>query len=429
MTAVHDPPLPTGTPGVDEPGFPRIDLALIQLVIEQAARAAEPSGCTEAELIDQIQQIDSLQNCVAALQASRIHAFAREHVGNAIAAGRTDPERLERGAVAQVALACHTSPADARARIRAARDMREGLDHVREAFTSGRLSATKVGAVVAACSDLDPAERAWVDARLAQHDLTRLGIGRLRDLVRRLAAEIAPEKFRARVDAARAERRVTLRPAPDAMVYLTGYLPVEQGVACLASLQKAFVQASVDPAPLTWSRGQVLADTLVERLTGRSKATDIDVDVQVVVPVEALLDTASPLPAEIPGHGPVPVELLATATGRKTVRQLLTRAGTVIGGDSRRRAFTGLLAELVRARDGNRCAEPYCDAPIRHIDHIRRVADDGRTTLDNGRGTCEFHNHVREQPGWQVHRTPDGVRTTTPTGHSYHAPSPSSDEA
>ncbi|GAA1389306.1 HNH endonuclease signature motif containing protein [Pseudonocardia kongjuensis] len=435
MTAVHDPPLPTDIPDVDEPGFPRIDLALIQLVIEHAARATEPSGdavpsrCTEAELIDQIQQIESLQNCVAALQASRIRAFAREHVGNGIAAGRTDPERLERGAVAQVALACHTSPAEARTRIRAARDLRAGLDHVREAFTSGRLSATKVATVVAACSDLDPAERARVDARLALHDLGRLGIGRLRDLARRLAAEIAPEKFRARVEAARAERRVTLRPAPDAMVYLTGYLPVEQGAACLAALQKAFVQVSADPAPLTRSRGQVLADTLVERLTGRSTATEVDVEVQVVVPVEALLDPGSPLPAEIPGHGPVPVELLATTTGRKTVRRLLTRAGTVIGGESRRRTFTGLLAELVRARDGNRCTEPYCDAPIRHVDHIRRVADGGRTTLDNGRGTCEFHNHVREQPGWRVERTPDGVRTTTPTGHSYLTPSRAPNEA
>src|SRR5215212_5000968 len=33
-------------------------------------------------------------------------------------------------------------------------------------------------------------------------------------------------------------RRVGLRPAPDTMAVLTGYLPVEQGVACLAALRR-----------------------------------------------------------------------------------------------------------------------------------------------------------------------------------------------
>ena len=32
-------------------------------------------------------------------------------------------------------------------------------------------------------------------------------------------------------------RRVSLRPAPDTMSLLTGYLPAEQGVACLKSLR------------------------------------------------------------------------------------------------------------------------------------------------------------------------------------------------
>ncbi|MFC4458292.1 HNH endonuclease, partial [Pseudonocardia nematodicida] len=72
-----------------------------------------------------------------------------------------------------------------------------------------------------------------------------------------------------------------------------------------------------------------------------------------------------------------------------------------------------------RARTRNRCTEAYCDAPIRHIDHITRAADHGTTTLDQGRGTCEFHNYLREQPGWKVEHTPDGVTTTTPTGHTY----------
>ncbi len=246
-----------------------------------------------------------------------------------------------------------------------------------------------------------------------------MGVGKLRDLARSLAAQVAPEKFRARHAAARSGRRVTLRPAADGMTDLIAHLPAEQGAACYAALHKAFNDASVNPAPMTRGRGQVMADTLVERVTGQTTADGVNVEVQIVVPIEALVDPDSPLPAELPGHGPVPVELLATTTGRKTWRRLITRAGIVIGGDSRRRAFTGVLADLIKARDRHRCSEPFCDSPIRHIDHIQRWADGGRTEFDNGRGLCAFHNYLREEAGWQVRRTKNGVLTMTPTGHSY----------
>jgi hypothetical protein len=139
-----------------------------------------------------------------------------------------------------------------------------------------------------------------------------------------------------------------------------------------------------------------MADTLVERITGQATAEDVNVEIQVLVPVEALLDPASPLPAELPGFGPLPVEMLSTAEGRTTLRRLFTRDGAVIGGDARSRGFRGPLAKVIGARDGGRCTAPYCDAPIRHTDHRLRRCHGGRTSLDNGRGLCAFHNHVRE---------------------------------
>jgi hypothetical protein len=162
-----------------------------------------------------------------------------------------------------------------------------------------------------------------------------------------------------------------------------------------------------------------MADTLVERITGQTTARDVNVEVQVLVPVEALIDPSSPLPAEIPGYGPIPVDLALTGNGRKTLRRLLTRNGVVIGGDSRQRTFTGTLARFISARDGNRCTEPYCDAPIRQHDHIITWADGGLTAFDNGRGLCEFHNYVRNGRGWNVHREGDTITTTTPTGAQY----------
>ena len=98
---------------------------------------------------------------------------------------------------------------------------------------------------------------------------------------------------------------------------------------------------------------------------------------------------------------------------------MITRDGIIIGGDSRQRTYAGTLATFIKARDGHRCAEPYCDAPIRHLDHIKRWADGGLTTFDNGRGLCEFHNHVREGRDWDVRREGDTITTTTPTGARY----------
>ncbi len=162
-----------------------------------------------------------------------------------------------------------------------------------------------------------------------------------------------------------------------------------------------------------------MADTLVERLTGQATAEDVDIQVHIMVPVEALLDPDSPLPAEIPGYGPVPVDLLATGEGRKTWRRLIIRDGIVIGGDSVQRNFTGVLANLINMRDGGRCTAPYCDALIGHYDHIIRRRHGGRTEFDNGRGLCAFSTIICEksapqpvdhpgsgsegrQPQWQV---------------------------
>jgi hypothetical protein len=104
-----------------------------------------------------------------------------------------------------------------------------------------------------------------------------------------------------------------------------------------------------------------------------------------------------------------------------------------VGGDARRRCFEGWLAELIKLRDQQTCRNPYCGAPIRHIDHITRHSEGGATSYTNGRGVCERCNYVREMPGWQITIIDAGpsdeahsIMITTPTGHHYlsRAPDP-----
>ena len=100
----------------------------------------------------------------------------------------------------------------------------------------------------------------------------------------------------------------------------------------------------------------------------------------------------------------------------------------IVGGDPRTRYFNGWLRTLIGLRD-QYCRHPYCTAPIRHSDHIRRWADGGETSLINGQGLCERHNHTKDLPGWHSHTdggppTAPHIRVTTPTGHIYTSRAP-----
>jgi hypothetical protein len=266
---------------------------------------------------------------------------------------------------------------------------------------------------------------------------TKIGRGIAEQI--RLACHISPMTAARRLNTARA----LWFELPDTYNQLrTGMqLPVEQGVACYAALRRqadAIVATGDDR-----SRDQIMADTLVERLTGQATAGDLNIELQLMMPLDALIKRDDPNAAVIPGYGPLPRELaweiLTTSRGRKWWRRLFTaptresnRRGPLVGGEPTRRYFDGWLAKLVRLRDQT-CRDPFGDAPIRHIDHITRHSDGGPTTFTNGRGVCARGNLTREMPGWHITRTgcsyqPElhKIIITTPTGHHYlsRAPDP-----
>jgi hypothetical protein len=249
---------------------------------------------------------------------------------------------------------------------------------------------------------------------------------------RRIAYALDPEAFTRCAAKARKDRRVTLRPAPDTMTYLCGLLPVREGVAVHAALTKHAdaLRAQGDER----SRGQIMADTLVERVTGLSVASQVPVEVNVVMSDAALFgESGAPgreTPAHVDGYGPVPApvarEWLADPETTVWIRRLYARVSdqALVAMDSTRRVFAGNLRRFIRIRD-QRCRTPWCDAPIRHADHAERHADGGPTSVANSQGLCEACNHAKEAPGWHTQGCADGsVDTTTPTGHRYRSPVP-----
>jgi len=393
------------------------------------ALAADPAPGTDADRVDRIACFERMRGALAAAQQAEIVAFARSQVEAQIADDRLDPAAVGRGIGDQIGLACRVSPFHGSRRLGIARALHFDMPGVRDLLASGRISEEIAATVVSETRDLDAARRRRVDEQICAAGITELSARRAAAVVARLAYEADRAAYVARGRTARKDRRVGLRPAPDTMSVLSGLLPVEQGVACLAALRKH--TDAVVAAGDSRTRDQIMADTLVERVTGQARAEDVDVEVGIVLSVDALLDPATGGAADITGLGPIPApiahDILDNTQGRRWWRRLFTTpTGGLVGADPRRRCFDGVLAHLVRVRDGGRCRDPFCDAPIRHLDHIRPYRAGGPTSLANGRGVCVRGNHVRELPGWRVELVHDGrgrhphtVRTTTPTGHFY----------
>lgn len=178
------------------------------------------------------------------------------------------------------------------------------------------------------------------------------------------------------------------------------------------------------------SRGQLMADTLVERVTGHSSAAQLPVEVQLVMSDRTLL-AGDQTPARLHGYGPVPAPfaraIVAAITEQTSawVRRLYTdpTSGQLTAMESTRRLIPTGLRRFIEIRDET-CRTPWCGAPIRHGDHVVPVRAGGQTCEANTQGLCEACNLAKEAPGWHSLPDPDGgagssVQVTTPTGHTY----------
>ena len=104
------------------------------------------------------------------------------------------------------------------------------------------------------------------------------------------------------------------------------------------------------------------------------------------------------------------------------------QSGALTAMESESRTFPKSLRQLIDLRDRT-CRTPWCDAPIRHHDHIRSRRESGATTADNGSGLCEACNYAKEGDGWSArHVDNPGVTHLldfgTPTGHHYRSAAP-----
>lgn len=386
----------------------------------------------EAELISRIEELEHVKSAAAAGQARAAAALDATRRASEALAGVPAAKR-GRGVASEIALARRDSPAQGSRHLGFAKALIYEMPHTLAALECGILSEWRATLIVRESACLDVDDRRALDRELCADmaGLEGLGDGRLTAAAKKIAYRLDPHSVVDRAAKAEKDRTVTIRPAPDTMTWVSALLPVAQGVGVYAALRRA-ADTTFDGR----SRGQVMADTLVERITGAPANVPAPIAVNLVISDQALLgeDRA---PAEVSGYGPIPAAVarnlvsraLADSNSWATLRRLYASpgSGALVAMESRSRKFPRGLADFIGLRDQT-CRTPYCDAPIRHRDHAQAYHRGGRTTAQNGIGLCERCNYVKEAQGWTVSTgTSDGTHTAeyvTPTGACHRSTAP-----
>ena len=387
----------------------------------------------ESALVDGIAALERYKAAAAAVQA-RLAVALDTARRSAEAASGMPAARRGRGVAAEVALARRESPVRGGRHLGFAKALVHEMPHTLAALEAGALSEWRATILVRESACLDVEDRGRLDTELCS-DTTRLdGLGdaALAAAAKAIAYRLDPHAVVGRATRAGQHRPATRRPAPDTMTYPTALLPMAQGVSVYAALKRE-ADLCGDGRP----RGQVMADTLIERVTGRPADQAVPVAVNLVLSDQALLGVEN-APAVVAGYGTVPSAIaqrliacaVADGASSASLRRLYASpaSGALVAMESRARMFPKGLAEFIGLRD-QRCRTPYCDAPIRHRDHARPHRRGGATSAANGLGLCERCNYTKEAPRWWVCAGNGGkprhsAQFTTPTGSHHHSMAP-----
>ncbi len=401
-----------------------IDADTVRDFAELVASGRGP--CDDAGRIEVLRAMEEAKCALEARQAVETVALDASQRAVQAAAGER-PERLGRGVAAQVALARRVSLFQGQRLLGLAKVLDAEMPHTMAAFKSGRISQWRATIVARETAMLEREERAQVDEQLAGR-IETMGDRELAGAAASLAARLDPASVARRRGKAEEERAVTIRPAPDTMTYVTALLPVAQGVAVHAALTReaASKRATGDPR----SQGQVMADTLVERLTGQASAAAVPAAVTVVLSDAALLTGADDDALLAGRHGggvvtPIPAELareLVLASLTRTTRTTLKR---LYQAPDRPTGRAGGDLAVLPGRAGRAGPDPR-----RGVPHpvVRRPDPSHRPRGAPRRGRP---HHLRERPralrGLQPHQTsPRLDRQTRPGGcgghHDPHRP-------
>ena len=302
-----------------------------------------------------------------------------------------------------------------------------------DALRRGRITERSALALAQETACLELRDRREVGPRIAGDldAVERLSERQIIGAARAAVAELDPAAVAERRRRAEAERCVTAKPAPDTMMWLTSLMPVKDGVAVWAVLSREADRARAAGDPR--SRGQIMADTLRDRVLGRrGEGERADADDQRDRPRHRAARRRArgglgPGLRACPGRPAARVDRAQRRGRRRAVGTPALRQS-----DDRRVRRDGLQGRALRGQAGRVPQTARPGVPHRATATAASGtsttccadADGGPTSAVNGQGACETCNYAKEGPGWSARPRPGPngehiVEIVTPTGHRY----------
>jgi len=422
--------------------------------------AVQESPLTSAEVLRFVARLQASDiavdaaagiDLISALETVKCVSVATQAVVTDAVATVISTERRERGKpkaqwrtgiASQIGLARRESPNRGGTHLGLARALVHEMPHTLARLKAGELNEWRVMILARETACLTVEDRRTIDELLCADPANLAGAGdrTIEGRARALANELDAASQVKRRAKAYAARRVSTRPAPESMGFFTALTSMEKTVCMWATLRRD-ADTVINAGGDTRSRDQIMADLVFERITGASAAQGPPVTVDIVISDSTLLaggDTS----AYLHGYGDIPSDVarqlvrdaLDDAQGNETrvaLRRLYAhpKTGALTAVESTSRAFPTALGRLIDLRDRT-CRTPWCDAPIRHHDHITAHTAGGATSAENGAGLCAACNYAKEGEGWTAEALRDKrnarhrYRLISPTGHTYDSSAP-----
>ncbi|MGL3806016.1 DUF222 domain-containing protein [Paeniglutamicibacter sp. R2-26] len=389
-------------------------------------------------LIEVFHALEALKSTIASVEAMAATLFEAQVISRhrELDKYRSTPNY---GAGSQLALARHESPDAGNRYLKFSKQLILELPYTLGALAEGRISEQQAMVIATETADLTSEDRHLVDEELLKDPrrIDGMGTKELANLAKKLAYTFDSRDTVTTLAEAKRKRHFSVFNSREGTMTIHGSLPVEQGLALKQALEAAAQQLKSSGDERTLD--QLRCDLAVERITGGPEKCSTKVLVNLVMTDRTLFQGESE-PAYLDGYGTVPASwaraLIAGGNQRDcflskaafSLVRLYTAPGTgqLVGMDSRQRQFPIALRHFITIRD-QICRTPYCNAPIKHMDHVLQHALGGPTSEFNGNGRCRRCNLTKELDGWKERVVP-GLRHTieveTPYGFTYSSMAP-----
>ncbi len=331
---------------------------------------------------------------------------------------------------AEVSVAQNISRGRAGTQIRYARELRDRLPKVAEAFAAGDIDFRMVSVIIARVSNVADAVIADVDAALAglAPRWMKLSSPKLADRIDGWIAKFDADGVRVppEVDG---NRYVEVKATSPGMAGIWANIHAADAAAFDARLDALAATVCKDDPRTTAQRRSDAVGVLAagsDRLACACGSADCPVAgagsaVPVVIHLLAdrsTVEDAGAGPGYLPGFGIQPAQTVRDLAAGATLAPL-TVPGDVAASGYR---FPAAMAEFIRWRDLT-CRWPGCDARVCDTDHTVPYPA-GPTHPSNGKLYCRAHHLIKTfytgPTGWTDRQCQDGTVTfTSPSGHHY----------